>query len=204
MSTTRIQLALNVEDIAEATAFYERLFGVPPHKQRDGYANFVVEDPPLKLVLFQSPGAGERLNHLGIEAPTVQHVSEALARFQAAELQTRFAERDVCCHAVQDKVFVTAPDVPLGWWEYYTVTDDNPAEPDGATTLACGPGYAGVTPPRSPAVPEGPAAQPGGPDQQPESGPLPGPAAGDTPQPVRSQRRTDRGSAAAAAPVAVR
>ena len=158
----------------------------------------------MKLVLFQSPGAGERLNHLGIEAPTVQHVSEALARFQAAELQTRFAERDVCCHAVQDKVFVTAPDVPLGWWEYYTVTDDNPAEPDGATTLACGPGYAGVTPPRSPAVPEGPAAQPGGPDQQPESGPLPGPAAGDTPQPVRSQRRTDRGSAAAAAPVAVR
>ena len=139
MSTTRIQLALNVEDITAATAFYERLFGVPPHKQRDGYANFVVEDPPLKLVLFQSPGAGERLNHLGIEAPTAQHVSEALARFQAAGLQTRFAEQDVCCHAVQDKVFVTAPDVPLGWWEYYTVTDDNPAEPDGATTRVCGP-----------------------------------------------------------------
>ena len=139
MSATRIQLALNVEDITEATAFYERLFGVPPHKQRDGYANFVVEDPPLKLVLFQSPGAGERLNHLGIEAPTAQHVSEALARFQAAGLQTRLAEQDVCCHAVQDKVFVTAPDVPLGWWEYYTVTDDNPAEPDGATTRAWGP-----------------------------------------------------------------
>ena len=137
MPTTRIQLALNVEDITEATAFYERLFGVPPHKQRDGYANFVVEDPPLKLVLFQSPGAGERLNHLGIEAPTAQHVSEALARFQAAGLQTRLAEQDVCCHAVQDKVFVTAPDVPLGWWEYYTVTDDNPANPDGASTLAC-------------------------------------------------------------------
>ena len=45
MSTTRIQLALNVENIGEATAFYEQLFGVPPHKQRGGYANFVVEDP---------------------------------------------------------------------------------------------------------------------------------------------------------------
>jgi len=52
----------------------------------------------------------------------------------------RFAEQDGCCHAVQDKVFVTAPDVPLGWWEYYTVTDDNPTEPDRAATLACGPG----------------------------------------------------------------
>ena len=55
MSTTRIQLALNVENIGEATAFYEQLFGVSPHKQRDGYANFVVEDPPLKLVLIENP-----------------------------------------------------------------------------------------------------------------------------------------------------
>jgi catechol 2,3-dioxygenase-like lactoylglutathione lyase family enzyme len=30
MSTTRIQLALNVSDVAEATAFYEKMFGVPP------------------------------------------------------------------------------------------------------------------------------------------------------------------------------
>ena len=31
MSTTRIQLALNVENVAEATEFYERLFGVSAH-----------------------------------------------------------------------------------------------------------------------------------------------------------------------------
>jgi hypothetical protein len=120
-------------------------------------------------VLFQSPGAGERLNHLGIEAPTAQHVSEALARFQAAGLQTRFAERDVCCHAVQDKVFVTAPDAPLGWWEYYTVTDDNPDEPDGASTLACGRAVRGVTPPRWRAAAEGHGST-GDPDRQPRSG----------------------------------
>ena len=139
MPTTRIQLALNVDDIAEATAFYQRLFGVLPHKQRDGYANFVVEDPPLKLVLFENPGAGERLNHLGIEAPTSGQVSAALARFQAAGLQTRVAEQDLCCHAVQDKVFVTAPDVPLGWWEYYTVTDDDPVRPAAESRPVCGP-----------------------------------------------------------------
>jgi len=39
MSTTRIQLALNVEDVSAATAFYEKMFGVPPHKVREGYAN---------------------------------------------------------------------------------------------------------------------------------------------------------------------
>ena len=56
MTSTRIQLALNVDDIAEATAFYDKLFGVGPHKVRDGYANFAVADPPLKLVLIEKPG----------------------------------------------------------------------------------------------------------------------------------------------------
>ena len=38
MPTTRIQRALNVDNVAAATQFYERLFGVPAHKQRDCYA----------------------------------------------------------------------------------------------------------------------------------------------------------------------
>ena len=55
--TIRIQLALNVDDVSAATTFYEKLFGVPAHKVRDGYANFAIEDPPLKLVLIEKPGA---------------------------------------------------------------------------------------------------------------------------------------------------
>lgn len=137
MSTTRIQLALNVDDLGEATEFYQRMFGVAPHKVRDGYANFVVADPPLKLVLIEKPGAGGGLNHLGVEAATSEQVDAALARFRAAGLPTRVAEQDVCCHAAQHKVFVTAPDVPLGVWEYYTITDDDPANPDGASTSVC-------------------------------------------------------------------
>ena len=61
--------------------------------------------------------------------------STAMERFAAAGLETTVAEQDVCCHATQDKVFVTAPDVPLGWWEFYSISDDNPANPDGAIEL---------------------------------------------------------------------
>lgn len=100
-------------------------------------ANFAVEDPPLKLVLIEKPGEVERLNHLGVEADTPEEVTAALARFRGAGLDATLAEQDVCCHAVQDKVFVTAPDTPTGWWEYYAVTDDSPANPDGETTSAC-------------------------------------------------------------------
>ncbi|MBY0287755.1 MAG: VOC family protein [Mycobacteriaceae bacterium] len=137
MSTSRIQLALNVTDVAAATAFYEKMFGVPAHKVRAGYANFAIEDPPLKLVLIEKPGATEHLNHLGVEAADVDAVATAMERFTAAGLDTTMAERDICCHATQDKVFVTAPDVPLGWWEFYSVTDDNPANPDGESNSVC-------------------------------------------------------------------
>lgn len=137
MPTNRIQLALNVENITDATAFYERLFGLPAHKRRERYSNFVIEDPPLKLVLIENAGAGGGLNHLGVESTDARGVTAALARFRAAGLDASVAEQDVCCHAVQDKVFVAAPDVPLGWWEFYSITDDNPANPDEQSTSVC-------------------------------------------------------------------
>ena len=137
MSTKRIQLALNVEDVTAATAFYEKMFGVAPHKVRDGYANFAIEDPPLKLVLIEKPNAEQLLNHLGIEAATTEEVVAALQQFKDAGLEATVAEQDVCCHATQEKVFVSAPDVPLGWWEFYSISDDNPANPDGESNSVC-------------------------------------------------------------------
>ena len=52
-----------------------------------------------------------------------------------------FAESDRCCHAVQDKVWVDAPEVPLGGWEFYTVLADDPAQDTGAS-VCCGDGAA--------------------------------------------------------------
>jgi len=54
-------------DIDEAVAYYTKLFGVEPHKRRPGYANFAIDAPPLKLVLFEDKDATERLNHLGVD-----------------------------------------------------------------------------------------------------------------------------------------
>jgi catechol 2,3-dioxygenase-like lactoylglutathione lyase family enzyme len=75
--TSRVQLALNVTDIDAATRFYTDMFGVGPAKQRTGYANFVVADPPLKLVLFENPGAASPLNHLGVEVASSDDVVAA-------------------------------------------------------------------------------------------------------------------------------
>jgi catechol 2,3-dioxygenase-like lactoylglutathione lyase family enzyme len=138
MSTSRVQLALNVSDLERATAFYRDLFGVAPAKQREGYANFEVADPPLKLVLFENPGAGP-LNHLGVEVMSSDEVVAASRRFTEVGLSHTMSESDRCCHAVQDKVWVDAPDVPLGGWEFYAVLADDPAQAgDQPASQCCG------------------------------------------------------------------
>jgi len=128
MTVNRVQLALNVADLDAAVDFYRRMFGVQVHKRRPGYANFAIADPPLKLVLFEAPTASQQLNHLGVEVASPEGVALAADRFGRAGLTTRTSEQELCCHAVQDKVYVHAPDVPLGHWEFYTIVDDDPAE----------------------------------------------------------------------------
>ena len=49
---SRVQLALNVGDLDQAITFYTKLFGTGPAKVREGYANFAIAEPPLKLVLI--------------------------------------------------------------------------------------------------------------------------------------------------------
>jgi catechol 2,3-dioxygenase-like lactoylglutathione lyase family enzyme len=137
MSTSRIQLALNVRDLEAATRFYADMFGVRPAKERPGYTNFVVVDPPLKLVLFENPGAQSALNHLGVEVPSSAAVMEVINRFADAGLAHTSAEIDACCHAIQDKAWVEAPDVPLGAWEFYTVLDDDLATEEASSGTCC-------------------------------------------------------------------
>jgi catechol 2,3-dioxygenase-like lactoylglutathione lyase family enzyme len=118
----RIQLALNVDNIDSAVDFYSKLFGVEPAKRRDGYANFAIAEPPLKLVLMENRGQGGTLNHLGVEVETPEDVAAAILRLRDAHLDTVVEENTTCCYAVQDKVWVHGPDAEP--WEVYTVLAD--------------------------------------------------------------------------------
>ena len=122
MSTTRIQLALNVENVAEATRFYERLFGVPAHKQREGYANFAIADPPLKLVLFEGAGATGTINHLGVETESADEVLAAESRLTASGLGTTGVDDTICCYASKTETWLEGPDATR--WEWYVKTGD--------------------------------------------------------------------------------
>ena len=89
-------------------------------------------------MLFENPTATSALNHLGVEAASTDEVTTATARFAAAGLAHRTSSEERCCHAVQDKVWVDAPDVPHGGMGSSTVLADDP-EPsaDDDTDRCC-------------------------------------------------------------------
>ena len=133
----RVQLALNVADLDSAITFYRDLFRTEPHKVREGYANFEVANPPLKLILFEN-GRGGDLNHLGIEVETTAEVAAETERLARLGHDLEVEDGVVCCHAEQDKAWAKDPSGLR--WEVYTVTDDDPAPMGQLITLVEGSG----------------------------------------------------------------
>jgi catechol 2,3-dioxygenase-like lactoylglutathione lyase family enzyme len=140
----RVQLALNVRNLDEAIDYYGKLFGARPNKRKPGYANFAIDQPPLKLVLLEVPDAPERLNHLGVEVFEQSDVDAAIARLSAAGIAGKIEVDSTCCHAVQNKVWSSDPQGAR--WEFYRVLADSdafaappPAAPVAPTAAgACG------------------------------------------------------------------
>jgi catechol 2,3-dioxygenase-like lactoylglutathione lyase family enzyme len=119
---SRVQLALNVSDLDQAIGFYSKLFRTAPAKVRPGYANFAVEEPPLKLILLEGRAEGGTLNHLGVEVESTDEVTATQARLSGEGLATATEDNVTCCYSVQDKVWVDDPDGAP--WEIYTVLAD--------------------------------------------------------------------------------
>ena len=137
MSNQRVQLALNVADIDEAVAYYSKLFGVEAAKRKPGYANFAINEPPLKLVLFENPNAAERINHLGVEVFDQADVAAATDRFVKAGIADKEEVAETCCYATQDKIWSKDPQGLM--WEWYVVLQDAETFSGEAATHDAGP-----------------------------------------------------------------
>jgi catechol 2,3-dioxygenase-like lactoylglutathione lyase family enzyme len=118
----RLQLALNVDDLDAAVDFYSKMFGTPPAKRKPGYANFAIDQPPLKLVLFEGAGPDGSINHLGVETESSAEVVAAESRLAGEGIDTTGVDETVCCYAEKTETWVTAPDGNR--WEWYVKTGD--------------------------------------------------------------------------------
>lgn len=123
MSAVKTHLSLNVSNVDKSAAWYEAFFGRPVHKRREGYANFDLDAPALKLALQEHKPEGKgALNHLGILVPSTEEVTAAKERLESAGLVTFSEENVTCCYARQDKIWARDPDGNA--WEVYTLLDD--------------------------------------------------------------------------------
>ncbi len=119
----RFQLALNVRDLDEAIDYYSKLFGTPVNKRRARYANFSIEQPPLKLVLFEKPDATDRLNHVGFEAFDNAVVEAQIERLEPLGLVSKVIRGEHCCYAHKNTVYAHDPQGLM--WEFYKVLGDD-------------------------------------------------------------------------------
>ena len=119
----RLQLALNVEDLDRAVDFYSKMFDTPPDKIRPGYANFAIEQPPLKLVLFEGAGDTGSINHLGVEVEAAAQVESAASRLQAEGLELTDVAETECCYAEKTETWLEGPDGTR--WEWYVKHADS-------------------------------------------------------------------------------
>ncbi|MEM7275410.1 MAG: ArsI/CadI family heavy metal resistance metalloenzyme [Actinomycetota bacterium] len=141
----RVQLALNVDNLDESIEFYSKMFDTEPYKVKDGYANFAIAQPPLKLVLFEQAGNGGTLNHLGVEVEDSSQVEAAEARIAGTGLSTTGVDDVLCCYAGKTETWVEGPDTR---WEWYVKTSDvevatyenvSPGDVVGDATVCCTP-----------------------------------------------------------------
>ncbi len=136
---SRLQLALNVDDLDSSVAFYSKLFGATPAKVKPGYANFAIAEPPLKLVLIENPGQGGSVNHLGVEVESVDVVDAEELRLATEGLASTEERDQTCCYAKQTKFWVE--NAPNGErWEIYAVLEDSETFSGEASTdsTCCG------------------------------------------------------------------
>ena len=136
---SRLQLALDVDDLDEAIAFYRALFGTEPAKTKPGYANFAVADRPLKLVLIENPGRGGSINHLGVEVADVDTVDAEQTRLAGHGMAGLEERGTVCCYAKLDKFWVKGAPDGLQWEVYTVLADvDSFGPPAGGDCACCG------------------------------------------------------------------
>jgi catechol 2,3-dioxygenase-like lactoylglutathione lyase family enzyme len=125
----RIQLALNVADLDEAISFYSKMFATQPYKVKPGYANWAIQNPPMKLVIFENADAAPgSINHLGVEVDSAEEVVAAEARVRAEGLTTTGIDDTICCFAEKVETWVSGPAGHT--WEWYVKQGDHESQLD--------------------------------------------------------------------------
>ena len=114
----RFHVNVSVADLGQSIDFYRTLFGAEPAVLKDDYAKWLLEDPRINFAISQSQ-SGQGINHIGLQADTLDELGEIQGRLREAGEMT-FDQVDAeCCYAKSDKTWVRDPDA-VAWETFVT------------------------------------------------------------------------------------
>jgi len=138
----RFHVSVAVADLSQSIEFYNTLFGQQPDVCKDDYAKWMLDDPRVNFAISESCRSSG-INHVGLQADTMQELGEIQERLQVAGEKTFDQPQAECCYASSSKTWVTDPDAVR--WETFVThgqithygNDDVPGEAEDPQTRCC-------------------------------------------------------------------
>lgn len=116
----RFHVNVGVADLDRSIEFYRTLFGEEPAVTKPDYAKWMLEDPRVNFSISQSSGRSG-IQHVGLQADTMDELGEIQERLRAAGKQTLEQPDAECCYARSSKTWVRDPDEVA--WETFVTHD---------------------------------------------------------------------------------
>ena len=114
----RFHVNLTVSDLKKSVDFYNTLFAIEPTVEKDDYAKWMLEDPRINFSITESVKTSG-VNHIGLQADTVDELKEIQDRLYNAEQKTFEQPVAECCYAKSTKTWVNDPD-EVAWETFVT------------------------------------------------------------------------------------
>jgi catechol 2,3-dioxygenase-like lactoylglutathione lyase family enzyme len=118
----RLHIHVRVADLERSIQFYSTLFNAAPVKVEPDYAKWMLEDPRVNFAISSRCGAGQGIEHLGIQAEDLGELDQVYGRLQRAGQPVLEEGQTTCCYARSEKSWVADPD-GLVWEAFHTSGD---------------------------------------------------------------------------------
>lgn len=127
----RFHVHIAVADLPANLAFYSKLFGQAPSKQRADYAKWMLDDPRLNFAI-SCQGQSGGLNHLGLQADCPEELAALKQLADSASEGVPPEQGEVaCCYARSEKHWTIDPQ-GIAWEHFLTQADGETFGPDAA------------------------------------------------------------------------
>jgi catechol 2,3-dioxygenase-like lactoylglutathione lyase family enzyme len=115
----RLHVHVGVADLDQSIRFYSTLFAAEPTVTRPDYAKWMLDDPRVNFAISAGRHEAKGIEHLGIQADSVEELGEVYGRLRAADRPVLEEGRTTCCYAKSEKSWIADPD-GIAWEAFFT------------------------------------------------------------------------------------